>query len=344
MTVSKRRGGAAAQEEDVTKNSRADAKQKRSGAAASIGQVPTDSAGRRRDLMELNEMVQHTLLRGKRLGVLDNDLQVRPLTDRDLHTVIAEFGLAPTYREDMPSKQRKLLFPMPHLGPIRERSSEKIQQLIRQGEVNMEKTAKRCVAISSQQKQRKIQLRFSNLLTLFKDRWLDSVVLDAYLHILQEFWPFKHVLYLNSSETDPSLMELRNTPTCFPYVLSVLFYKSHWTVIMIDHVKMRIRYLNSQVVDHTLPDRQAKPFQDLFPRYHVQNVTHSQQCNQSDCGVYSAAWMMLYLYYNENDFNQIQCDDMYQFRREMLEQLILYYYLADMSGSHHVVNDHRISL
>jgi hypothetical protein len=184
-------------------------------------------------------------------------------------------------------------------------------------------------------------LTFSSLLTLFKGRWLDSVVLDAYLHVLQEHWPFKNVLYINSAETDPSLQELKDTPSCYPYILSVLFYKNHWTVIMIDHVRKTIRYLNSQVVDPAIPVIQSRPYQLAFPTYDVQNVTHSQQCNKSDCGVYSAAWMMIYLYYQEAEFNRVQCEDMYKFRETFLLQLILYFYLLDSEKSG-VVRRHQL--
>ncbi len=295
--------------------------------AVPLGQVPTDTRGRAKDLVTLNKAIQRTYALARKMNNLPNIRKPPTVTAADLDVPFAEFHLAASTSKPLSSSLSECLLPMEHLGAIKKMSATHVKELVDIGQRNMEKTVTQCTVISRKQKEYKVQLTLGNLLTLFKDRWLDSVVLDAYLHVLQEHWPFKNVLYLNSAEKDPSLNQLKNTPTCYPYVLSVLFHESHWTVIMIDHVKEQIRYLNSQVVDPNLPDEQSAPFQAAFPKYHVQNVTKSQQCNQSDCGVYSAAWIMIYLYYNEKEYDKITCPDMYKFRETMLEQLILYYYL-----------------
>lgn len=266
-------------------------------AAVSIGQVPTDPKGRANDLVTLNKAIQRTYEMARKMKHLPFLRTPDQVTEADLDTVFAEFRLAASTSNPLPESMDSSLLPMPHLGRIKKMDAAHVKELVEIGQRNMEKIVRQCTILSRKQKERKVQLTLGNLLTLFKDRWLDSVVLDAFLHVLQEHWPFKNVLYLNSAETDPSLKELKSTPTCYPYVLSVLFHESHWTVIMIDHVKKQIRYLNSQVVDPNLPNEQSAPFKLAFPDYDVQNVTRSQQCNQSDCGVYSAAWIMIYLYY-----------------------------------------------
>jgi hypothetical protein len=317
----------------------ADKGHKRTAGSTPLGQVPTEPKLVQLDVDHLNAEIQHTLELGKSLGLLNKHLQVRPLTPNDLTTVIAEFPLAPSNLETFP--EPKSLLPMPHLKTMERRKSPKIKEMNAPWYKPDDASSQSCSLIAEAQEERTIVLRFANLLTLFKDRWLDSVSLDAYLHILQEHWPRKEALYVNSAESDPSLYELKHTPGCYRFFLSILFYNSHWTVIMVDNKKKTIRYLNSQVVDQRIPNFQSKPFHKTFPNYTVKNVTKSQQCNQSDCGVYSAAWMMLYLYASEDEFDKLKCKEMYEFRRTILHQLILYYYLMNIDGKG-VVNRHRI--
>lgn len=301
------------------------------------GQVPTTRAGRIRDVEALNHYIEEARQIGIRRGVLRSNFQVsRPVTVDDILNgrEIQEFSLAPDTSDSFPD--RRELLPMPHLQDRDVFQAPKLRQTHRQdyeAALQRKNETRQCSLIDNRQEHRKIRLTFANLLTLFPERWLDSVVLDAYLHVLQEHWPLKDLLYLNSAEQDPNLKEIRSTPACFEYVLSVLYLQYHWTVIMIDNVKKTIRYLNSQVVDQRTPNKQSKPFKEAFPAYTLRNYTQAQQCNQSDCGVYSAAWAMMFLYYDDADMDKIRCPEMKLFRKNMLMQLILSMYLIPLQNS-----------
>jgi hypothetical protein len=104
-------------------------------------------------------------------------------------------------------------------------------------------------------------------------------------------------------------------------------------VILIDNGRKRIRYLNSQVVDTRTPDFQCRPFREVFPGYEVELVTKSQQCDNSSCGVYCCLWAHLFLFYEEQDLDNIRCPDAIKFRLTVLYQLIIAYILLPRSFS-----------
>jgi hypothetical protein len=191
-----------------------------------------------------------------------------------------------------------------------------------------------CGRLARNQESRRVQLRVYDLLTAFPDRWLDSVVIDAYIHLLQEHSGLRGTLYINSAEQDPSLAEIRQTPGCFSYIICPLFYRSHWTVIFISHVSKRIRYLNSQVVDKNTPEFQTRPFAEIFPDYKVSMLTPTKQCDQSSCGVLACIWAHIFLYYKEEEMDRIKCPDIDLFRKVLLQQLILSYILLNRSVPH----------
>jgi hypothetical protein len=298
------------------------------------GQVPKTRQGRAKDVAALNDYIEEARQLGVRRGLLKSSFRVsRPITVDDIlkGREIQEFSLAPDVSGVYPD--RRALLPMPHLADRDLFHSAKLRQT-RQDEYDaalaLKNRTNTCTLIGNRQSHRKMRLTFANLLTLFPERWLDSVVLDAYLHVLQEHWPLKDLLYLNSAEQDPNFKELKSTPRCYQYVTSVLYLQFHWTVIMIDHVKKLIRYLNSQVVDQRTPNKQSKPFKELFPEYTLKNHSDAQQCNQSDCGVYSAAWAMMCMYYEDADMATIRCPEMKLYRHTMLLQLILSMYLIPL--------------
>jgi hypothetical protein len=271
-----------------------------------------------------------------RKGLLRSNFRVsRLVTVEDIVNgrEIQEFSLAPDHSGTFPD--RKELLPMPHLADRDLFAAPKLRAIKYEAyekAMALKNSTAQCSIIERKQTHRKIRLTFANLLTLFPERWLDSVVLDAFLHILQEHWPLKEFLYLNSAEQDPNFKEIRSTPKCYEYVMSVLYLQFHWTVIMIDNVKKEIRYLNSQVVDQRTPNKQSKPFKEIFPSYDLENYSQAQQCNQSDCGVYSAAWAMMFLYYNKEDMDTIRCPEMKLFRKSMLLQIILSMYLIPLQN------------
>lgn len=182
-----------------------------------------------------------------------------------------------------------------------------------------------CLDIARNQEDRKVYLRIYDLLTAFPDRWLDSVIIDAYIHLLHEHCGFKDTLYVNSAEHDPSLSEIAKTPSCYRYIICPLFYRSHWTILFISHPSKRIRYLNSQVVDQRTPSFQTQPFRELFPGYQVSMLTPTRQCDNSSCGVLACLWAYIFLYFDEEEMDRIRCPDIHPFRETILRQLILSY-------------------
>jgi hypothetical protein len=300
------------------------------------GQVPKTRAGRIKDVAHLNDVIEETRELGVRLKLLRPDFQVsRAVTVEDILNgrAIASFSLAPDHTNSFPPRQS--LLPMPHLKHKDPFKSEKLRNIMSAHEEALRKKnyTRQCSIIENKQEHRTVDLTFANLLTLFPERWLDSVVLDAYLHILQENWPLKELLYLNSAEQDPNFKEIKATPSCYPFVLSILYLQHHWTGIMLDNMKKHIQYKNSQVVDQKTPAKQSKPWKELFPKYTLDHYTQSQQCNQSDCGVYSAAWGMMFLYYDQPDMDNIQCADMTLYRKTMLMQIILSMYLMPLQAA-----------
>jgi Ulp1 protease family, C-terminal catalytic domain len=333
------------------------------------GQVPRSLDMRRKDMAELNDLVSETYDLALNLGLIPRD-QPRPrrLVPDDVKLIIAKFVLtADNQCTLIKADCLSSLLPVPHLAHKKRRQHEYASFDDSEGSEAADgapgpdggqKRRRRkkegggtaggsggagrfwpsiglgrpgCAELRSVLKDREIVLRVYDLLTGFKDRWLDSVVIDAYIHLLQEHCPFRDVLYVNSAEHDPTLNEIAHTPSCFKYIICPLFYRSHWTVLFISHPSRRIRYLNSQVVDRTTPEFQTKPFAELFPGYKVSMLTPTKQCDQSSCGVLVAMWAYIFLFYDEDEMDQIKCPDIGPFRDTLLKQLVLSYVLCNRS-------------
>jgi hypothetical protein len=309
--------------------------------AKKIGQVPDTEDGRLADLNYLNRAVQNAILVGQKRGILRPDFKApkpwiaedMPFMDEKVQgnrrdPLLATFSLAPDDDTLMPPPNE--LLPIPHvehlpLTPPTTRSKP-IDNMIPGYDPAM------CAKIRQRQKARKITLHLSNLRTLLPERWLDSVVIDAYLHVMQEHFPMKRFLYLGSAENDMSLAELAETPGCFDYFTCVLWKDSHWSCIAGNHMRKRIRYLNSQVSPGSrIPDIQTKPFKDLFSEYGVQTYSPSQQQGSTACGLYSTLSVFLMAMMDESLVERITPADAEKFRYSMLLQLLLSYYLIPMN-------------
>lgn len=87
-----------------------------------------------------------------------------------------------------------------------------------------------------------IDLTLENVRSILKDRWADSAVLNAAMHLLLEFYPEKDSVFLNSAQLDFNWSDLAKTPRCYSKVASCLYLDSHWTMGFIDHDTREIWY------------------------------------------------------------------------------------------------------
>jgi hypothetical protein len=162
---------------------------------------------------------------------------------------------------------------------------------------------------------------------LERARWMDSVVIDAMLHLFLCAWPAKALVYVQSAENDVSLAELRDTPSCFKVVIVPLFHKSHWTYLHIDHCLKEIVYHNSQLVDRMTPELQTRPFRELFPGYQVRTQTPPQQTDNSSCGVYVTFWSHCCFFYSPVEAESVTQDQIYAYRESIVINLLLNFLL-----------------
>jgi hypothetical protein len=292
-----------------------------------IGQVPQTTEGRLQDVATLNAAILEAIAIGKKRKVLPNKFVAPPpITVKDIVSgrVIASFSLAPD-STSMPNS--KELLPIPHLENEPLKPPTKLSIPI-SDDLAQSTGRFSCDDLRERQRKRIITLRWSNLRTLFTERWLDSVVIDAYLHVMQEHFPLKQYLFMGSAESDLSLEEIRDTPGCFPFWTTVLWRDSHWSCILGNHLRKRLRYYNSQVSPGSkTPDIQTKPFHDLFSDYSL--VTHSpaQQTGSTLCGAYATLSVFLMAMMDESFVNKITPEDAEAFRTCMLHQILLHFYL-----------------
>jgi hypothetical protein len=311
-----------------------------------LGQVPKSPEARLRDMATLNRYIREVWQTALKAGLIPrNQPAPRQLGPEDVKIILAEFFLGSDSRcTTIKPDCLSTLFPPPHLAHLPRRKSDRAGASPSGNSTGapgresggpwpglVGSTSPVCMNISKSQEDRRIYLRVYDLLTAFPDRWLDSVVIDAYIHLLQEHCQFKDSLYVNSAENDPSLAEISRTPPCYKYIICPLFYRSHWTVLFISHPSKRIRYLNSQVVDRSTPEFQTRPFAELFPGYSVKMLTPTKQCDQSSCGVIVCLWSHIFLYFDEEEMDRIKCPDINPCRDMVLKQLILSYIILNRS-------------
>lgn len=185
---------------------------------------------------------------------------------------------------------------------------------------------KRCKGLESSQSNHEIQLTVPDLSTLLPNRWLNSVVINAYLHWILECHPDKSKIYLNSAQDDMTTnpYELSMIGSCYDYILTALFENSHWTILFIDHKTKEIWHLNSDVNDSNAPRRQVRPYERALHDYQLRIIPCVKQCDNSSCGVYVCYWAWALLY-RRKALLSITCPDILQFRTLVLHQILLAY-------------------
>lgn len=296
-----------------------------------IGQVPQTVEGRIMDAQDFNtKYIPEAIRLGVKKGLLPPNFQLmdNPITKEDIenHKIIAQFTLAAdSYTNNL---SYNYVIPPPHLETTKISPPLQRSKLIEDNPLDREES---CSSMVRKQQKRVITLRWSNLRTLFPKRWLDSVVIDAQMHVLQEPWPLKNYLYINSAESDPTIEEIRKTPGCLDFFNNPLWLNSHWTVILGNSRRKRLRYLNSQVVDRQTPLVQTKPFKEVFPGYDIVIKNPPQQINGWDCGVYVLYYTHILMYYKEEEIDNVTPEDVTEYRHNVLIQLILWYYLIPLS-------------
>lgn len=299
--------------------------EKRSGglAAQQFGAVPQDPASRQADARELNRHIQIAVGIGKRRGLLPpNYVYPHTITENDFGRVISEFDLAAS-PGDNTWAVKALLHPE-HLEH-RECPMPTVKDIMSSNGGNVPEQSK-CASLERAQKSRRIQLRWSNLRTLLHAvRWLDSVVIDAAIHAQLEAWPMRHLAFVNSAETDVSLAELKQTPSCYKLIVLPLFWKSHWSILKLSIDRRRIVYTNSQLLDKATAELQTRPFRELFPDFELHTETPAQQTDNSSCGVFTAFWSHCFMYWGRPEIDGVTQQQIYRYRERLLHQLILNY-------------------
>jgi len=181
-----------------------------------------------------------------------------------------------------------------------------------------------------------VPLKIRNIFSVFSSTWpttdasrrawLDSVSLDAYMHILVRHWPQRDSLYIISAENDPDWDDLIKTTACYKYLLMFLFYKSHWTITWVSHPCSSVWYYNSQLIDYATAVKQLEPFAKAFPTYSISIGKCKSQNNNTCCGIFSsnAAYCLLYA---PSQIERIVPEETDQWRAHMCDQLILSYLL-----------------
>lgn len=180
-----------------------------------------------------------------------------------------------------------------------------------------------CKRLRLEQKTNVVRLKLRNLCTLLYHRYLDSAVLDAWLHGLHRNFATPDDLYIISAENDPTMDALRDTRSCYAYLLLFLFRKKHWTVMFINHSCQEIFYYNSQTNPSTV-EKQLAPYQATFPEYQVRSPDIPQQIDRYSCGVF-CAWFAYCLLFCPELMHAIRPDKAAEMREAILRQLLIWY-------------------
>jgi len=301
-----------------------------------VGEVPKEVDA---DVRLLNQYIIRAIQIAKQRRI-PIELSSLVLSEQDLPRVFVVFTLVPDHMSPLPLSE---LLPPPHLQSQSMQLMKSSFQSKQQASNTLGSILKPlvCTELAMKHEQHKISAKISNLRTLIAGRWLDSVAIDLYIHILQEYFPFKSQLFVHSAQDNPTLSIVAKTPRCYKYVLVPLWKSSHWTVLLVEHnpytdpvtrrsFRGRIRYINSQVVDESTPDVQTEPFEQVFPNYAVINKRRQtpQQCDNNSCGVYVCFWSMCFLYFSEDQIMSVQCPEIAAFRETMLLQIMIYYLLT----------------
>ncbi len=181
---------------------------------------------------------------------------------------------------------------------------------------------KDCDQIHEEQRSSTILARVLNLFSVFPGRWLDSVAIDMYLHVLQSHDPHRENLYVVSSQDDPKFSTILNTPGCMRRILLPLFKNAHWSLAFMSHDAKSIDYYNSQIGNGEDVDEQMAPFRYSFPNYKLNLLEVPQQCDSHSCGMY-VCYFCYCLLFDRESLLSIRCQDARVLRQTILNQLLV---------------------
>ncbi len=190
---------------------------------------------------------------------------------------------------------------------------------------NTSTEAKECMVLRAKQFQARITIKPRNLCTLFQGKWLDSAVLDAWLHGLHRSFREADKLYIISAEEDPNLDILKSTHGCFDYILQVLHRKGHWTCMFINHRCREIFYYNSQISGKTAK-KQLRPYRRKFKDYAIEVAQVPQQSDNFSCGVF-VCWYAYCTLFCPELIQSLRGEKSREMREAILRQLLVWYVL-----------------
>lgn len=306
------------------------------------GQVPDDPDGKEQDIALLNDEIRLVLAEAQRLH-LPIGRKPLQLTMADYESFLTEFYLVPDPRGRRPASAALLQPTFLDRPQTIVTSCQPLVEFLRRSgtstlseerssddyHLRLDKSSTMCRQLSGALQDRKVQLWVRNLFTSFRGRWFDSVMIDAFIAIITQFWKYRDVLYVNSAEVDLNLQELAQTPRCYRYILSPLYRKHHWTILFIDHKTREIFYLNSDVVDRDTPQIQTAPFAQCFPGYRLHIIPCIKQCDNSSCGPYVCYWAYCFLF-RRDQLLRISCPDIRRFRTFIRHQIILSFLVSSL--------------
>jgi hypothetical protein len=304
-------------------------KERTGGAAAKVGQIPTDSRGIQDDFDFLSYEFRQAVQDARQLGL--------PVVNEDFKrakSLKVSFSLAPEHMSRMP--------PSAAMVEIKELDSLNrthavsncdtfVQKLPpppeQSGRRELQMDSDTCRVMRKNLTHHTIQLDMESMRSLLPERWADSAALNAGMHLLQEFYPLKKTLWMNSAQVDFDWDELAKTPSCYRQVASCLFLDAHWTFGFIDHDTCEIWYLNSDIVDKNVPKIQTDPIARLFPNYQLYVIPCVKQCDSSSCGIYCLWWFYAILF-RRWLLLKISCTDIRKFRTLMRRWILRSYFVS----------------
>jgi len=292
------------------------------------GQIPTDPRGIQEDMdflaFEFADMVQEA--RRLQLPVVYDDF-------RKAKNLKVSFSLAPDHMTQFPPPQAMVeVKDMDSLSRTHAVSNcdafvQKLPPPPTTSQRPLQPDSETCRRMRKNLTHHMIHLDMESMRSMLPERWADSAALNAGMHLLQEFYPRKKTLWLNSAQVDFDWNELAKTPSCYRQVASCLFLDAHWTFGFIDHDTREIWYLNSDIVDKNVPKIQTDPIARLFPDYQLYVIPCVKQCDSSSCGIYCLWWFFAILFRREH-LLKISCTDIRKFRALMRRWILRSYFVS----------------
>lgn len=292
------------------------------------GQIPTDSRGVQDDLDFLSYEFREVTQEARRLGL--------PVVQDDFSRAKRQkvsFSLAPDHMSQMPPPNAMLevkeldSLNRGHAVSNCDAFVQKLPPPPQQSRRELQHDSDTCRRMRKSLTHHTIQLDMESMRSMLPERWADSAALNAGMHLLQEFYPRKKTLWVNSAQVDFNWDELAKTPSCYRQVASFLFLDAHWTFAYVDHDTREIWYLNSDIVDKNVPKIQTDPIARLFPDYQLYIIPCVKQCDSSSCGIYGLWWFYAILF-RRDQLLKISCTDIRKFRTLMRRWILRSYFVS----------------